>query len=95
MLSSEVSFIKPAESLLVLEKNYDLNFRENKNELFQSLYNLNLSIHNLEYSPSPVLQLDFKQVGKPFFDINYEGYRKDLSRYIQRAPDILWLCPIY
>lgn len=89
------TFTSNIKSLVFVEKSYTFEDWKYETELLQSLDDYTLKANSLHDTSNGVIQIDFENLEKQFFD-NYDGgFNNDLSKYIQRAPDIMWLCPIY
>jgi len=94
-LSKDNVFIKHSTSILVLENESFINELKLKKKLSLSLENYVLDINHQDYSSNGVFNINFKNIRKFTLEDYYGEYNNDLSRYIQRAPDIMELCPIY
>lgn len=64
-------------------------------DLFRPVSDYGMIIVERDYFDNGTLDMNLWDIGKPIFEFNSEVYANDLSRYIQRPPDIMLLCPLY
>jgi len=95
ILTNDTKYFNKTTSLVLLEENASADEWTYKNTLPSSLENYVLDSNLQDYSANGVFRLNFKTIGKLTLDNYYGDFNNDLSKYIQSAPDIMELCPIY
>lgn len=90
-----ISLTSTPNSLVFVDRNHTFQDWKYETELLQSLDNYTLKVNSFLNPSNGVIQIDFENIGKQSFDNYFGEFNNDLSKYIQRAPDIMWLCPIY
>lgn len=88
--------LKSKNSVLDLKPKDDFynNYKRFK-KLFSYLESYSLITTPIETHNTGGIFINIDNIGKRYFDDNYKNYRKDLSSYLPKVPDVFWLCPIY